>query len=417
MSNAETPDRIMGMSHHTRRPGIVRVACCVAAAILAASASAQPPSSDPIGDLIGRSGSASMSSRDFERDYLQALLRRSCPAGAPRREPDVLEINTAPVPLQGVNPFRKEIGRLTFVAGFHLTSADRRFGALSGLARREDGGLLAVSDVGDFVWIDLAADGVTPIGARISSMLDETGSSFTNKSAADAEGLALNGGAALVSFENDHRVLAFDIGKCGAAARGVPVVRSGSMVEAFERQALKVSGNEGAEGLAVTPDWKLFAGLETRTGKASPLTSRALEAAPEFDLRIGTGAPELVGLDVLPAGEDGRDVRLFSLHRSPNALSSNVITIVETLLEATLDQSNLPARVFSEIDERSHERYRVKSSRVLAEMNVFVTIDNFEGLAVSPLPDGGVRLYVVSDDNFASRQRTLLMVYDLRNAS
>jgi hypothetical protein len=58
----------------------------------------------------------------------------------------------------------------------------------------------------------------------------------------------------------------------------------------------------------------------------------------------------------------------------------------------------------------------VTSSRVLAEMNVFVTIDNFEGLAVTPLPDGGARLFVVSDDNFSARQRSLLMVYDLRGA-
>lgn len=405
------------MSHRSRRSGLSRVGFIVAAAILTASASAQPPSSDLIGDLIGRSDGEATGLRDFERDYLAPLLRRSCPSGVQRRDPDVLEINTAPVPLQGVNPFRKEIGKLTFVAGYHLTSPDKRFGGLSGLALREDGGLLAVSDTGDFVWIDLAMDGATPIGARISAMLDEKGAPFTNKSAADAEGLALNGDVALVSFEGDHRVLAFDIGRCGAAARGVAVASSGSMLEAFERQTLKVGGNEGAEGLAVTPDWKLFAGLETRAGNASPLTSRALEAAPQFDLMIGEGAAELVGLDILPAGEEGRDVRLFSLHRSPNALASNVITIVETLLQATLDKSNLPARMVSEMDERSHQRYRVKSSRVLAEMNVFVTIDNFEGLAVRPLPEGGARLFVVSDDNFSVRQRTLLMIYDLRSAS
>lgn len=407
------------MRHRSGRTGVWLAGLGAAAiAVLAAAAFGQPPSSDPIGDLIGQSDSADAIARpgDFDRDYLAPLLRKSCPPGTQRGEPDAVHLKVAAVPLQGVNPFRKDIGKLTFVAGFHLTSPDKRFGGLSGLDHREDGGLLSVSDDGAFVWIDLAADGITPSGARIATMLDEKGATFRSKSAGDAEGLALNGEVALVSFESEHRVLAYDIGKCGAAARGVQVRSKGTLPDAFERSGLKVGGNQGAEGLAVTSDWKLFAGLETRMGNTSPLTSRAIEAAPEFDLTIGAGAPELVGLDILTAGEDGRDVRLFSLHRSTNALATSVITIVETYLEATLDQSNLPAQVISEIDERRRQRYRVRSSRVLAEMNVFVTIDNFEGLSVTPLPDGGARLFVVSDDNFSARQRTLLMVYDLRSA-
>ena len=100
---------------------------------------------------------------------------------------------------------------------------------------------------------------------------------------------------------------------------------------------------------------------------------------------------------------------------SSNPLASNVITIVESTLEPTFDQANKPARVISEIDERSRKGYRVTSSRVLAEMNVFLTIDNFEGIAVRRLPDGRVRLFVVSDDNFSASQRTLLMIYDVRS--
>lgn len=386
----------------------------VAVAAVSAAAFGQPPSSDPIGDLIGRGAGAA--SGDFERDYLAPLLRKSCPPGVQRSEPEAVQMKVAPVPLQGVNPFRKSIGKLTFLAGFHLTSPDKRFGGLSGIDLRSDGGLLAVSDDGAFVWLDLAADGVTPVDARIATMLDEKGGAFPTKAAGDAEGLALNGDVALVSFEGEHRVLAYDVGKCGAAARGASIASNKSLTEAFARKGLKVGGNQGAEGLAVTSDWTLIAGLETQSGGASRLSAHAIEAAPEFDIAIGVGAPELVGLDVLPDGEGGRDLRLFSLHRSTNPLATSVITIVETRLQATLDQSNLPARVISEIDERSHQRYRVTSSRVLAEMNVFVTIDNFEGLAVSPLPDGGARLFVVSDDNFAARQRTLLMVYDLPGA-
>ena len=47
-------------------------------------------------------------------------------------------------------------------------------------------------------------------------------------------------------------------------------------------------------------------------------------------------------------------------------------------------------------------------------MNLLVTIDNFEGIAARQMPDGRVRLFIVSDDNFSASQRTLLMVYDVK---
>ena len=100
---------------------------------------------------------------------------------------------------------------------------DKRFGGLSGIDVLEDGNLLAVSDDGAFVWIDLAEDGVTPMAARMSGMRDAAGKTMPGKAERDAEGLAYADGLALVSFEGNHRVLAFDVGKCGAAVRGAPV--------------------------------------------------------------------------------------------------------------------------------------------------------------------------------------------------
>jgi hypothetical protein len=42
-------------------------------------------------------------------------------------------------------------------------------------------------------------------------------------------------------------------------------------------------------------------------------------------------------------------------------------------------------------------------------------MDNFEGVAARRMPDGRVRLYIVSDDNFSASQRTLLMIFDVVN--
>lgn len=353
---------------------------------------------------------------DFQRDYLGPLRAASCPAAVAKTVGESVSLSASAVPLQGVNPSRKTIGDLTFVGGFHLTSPDKRLGGLSGLDISEDGNLLAISDQGDFVWIELANDGVKPTGARIASLHDATGAPLHGKSTADAEGLAYMDGLALVSFEGEHRILAFDLDKCGAEARGVPIAtgrHGGDLPSAFARQKLKVGGNTGLEGLALAPGWFVFSGLESKSGEASPLSARAIEAAPEFDLAIGKGMPPVVGLDILPDGPDGRDLRVFSLHRSTRALDTNVISLVETRFTRELDQANLPANRMSEIQERARTRFRPASSRVLAQMNVFVTIDNYEGVAARQMPDGRVRLYVISDDNFSKKQRTLLMIYDV----
>ena len=401
---------------------LIRPALIAATVLFAAVAVAQPPSdpvqSDPIGDLIDSVPAplppappppptiAKPATLDA---YLSSLRSRSCPSGGKPVEAESLSLKIAPVALQALNPMRTSIGRLNFVAGFHLTSGDKRFGGLSGIDILENGNLLAVSDTGDFVWIDLKEDGLTPSAIRIAPLRDRKGKTYPTKSAADAEGLAVNDGLALVSFERDARVLAYDIGACGAAARGIPL--GWSMDSAFARQKMTVGDNLGVEGLAITDDWRLFAGIETQVGKASPLSARPMEAGARFDLMIGDNAPELVGLDLIQAGGE---IRLFSLHRSSKALSSNAITVMETVLERNAGQSSLPARIINEIDQRARQDFSIKSSRVLAEMNVLVTIDNYEGIAAKQMPDGRVRLFIVSDDNFSASQRTLLMAFDVK---
>lgn len=393
--------------------GFLRIAC-ICSGLLGVAAMLAACAGDGVAQSMGPEPIAVAFEDDPEEapgdptTYLDNLRHASC-SGA-KRDPDPIVLKADPVPLQGLNPARKTIGELSFVAGFHLTSDEKRFGGLSGIEVLDDGNLLAVSDKGDFVWIDLADDGVTPKAARLSAMNDAKGKPFPSKGEGDAEGLAITDGLALVSFEGNNRILAYDIGACGAAARGIPL--GWSLTKAFARGKLSVGGNNGVEALAITPDGYLVAGIEMKAGKASPLSARPVERGADFSLRIGEGAPEIVGLDLLPAGDHGQDVHAFSLHRSTSPLASNAITVMETDFERYLDQANLPAKIVSEADERSHYRFRQTASRALAEMNVLLTIDNFEGLAAKELPDGRVRLFIVSDDNFSASQRTLLMVFD-----
>jgi hypothetical protein len=42
------------------------------------------------------------------------------------------------------------------------------------------------------------------------------------------------------------------------------------------------------------------------------------------------------------------------------------------------------------------------------------TVDNMEGLAAVEAPGGTIRFYLLSDDNFSSSEKTLLLAYDWR---
>lgn len=383
------------------RFALLRYGLIAAAAFCVSSAAPQPPQ-DPIADLIDarEQPPAAPKPTGAFAAYVDALRKTSCPAGVKLEQPRDISLATKVVSLQGINPGRKSVGALTFAGGFHLTSTDASFGGWSGLDVLEDGRLLAVSDDGHFLWLDLAADGVTPVAAHMSEIRDTNGKPFPTKVAGDAEGLAIYNGVALVSFEGDARVMAYDVTTCGAAARAAAL--GWNLKTAFRQSGLKVEPNLGVEGLAISDDGFLIAGIETQAGGESPFSIRPLEAAPDFKFRIGKKAPELVGLDQVAQGDN---IRLFSLHRSSAApLSSNAITFIETVLTRDPNPSG----------KRADQTFSIKSSLILAEMNILLTIDNYEGIAARQLPDGRVRLYVISDDNFSGRQRTLLMAFDVK---
>lgn len=346
--------------------------------------------------------------------YVATLRRASCPEGSRGGWGEEIDLSSRSITLGRLGLRRETVGSLAYVGGFHLESEDQRFGGLSGLDVLADGNLLTVSDQGDFVWIELENDGLTPRAARIAGLKDDDGRGLRGKAEGDAEGLAVQDGLALVSFERNHRVLAFDLDGCGLEARGASLVRdgrSGDLARAFVDGGLEVSSNSGPEPLAVTPDWRLFVGTETLSGESGPLSARPLEAAPSFDLRIEDGAPAFVGLDLVA---DGDQVRAFSLHRGFDQLTGNAIVISETVFRSEQGATLQPARNVDESGERARTRFAPTTSRRLAELGAALNnVDNFEGIAVARSDGGGLRIYIISDDNFSERQRTLLMVFDL----
>lgn len=307
----------------------------------------------------------------------------SCPAGTAFEPGTGVRLQATPVSLADIDRERYLPG-VTFVGGWHLQSPASDFGGLSGLALDSDGDLLAISDRGAFVRIELARG--APAAADIARMRDADGAILSALRQRDAEGLDLRNGTALVSFEHEHRILAFDLSGCGAAANGVEVSRLGKRIAGMH---VTLEPNGGAEGLVLTAEESLLLAIET-PGPDLPMA------------RVGeSGAASVAGWlerrgELVLTGLDRVDDIFYALLRSYSPGSGNTIEVVAFAMP--------PAPEIVEV-------------RRVLRLEPRHGTDNFEGIALQRLEGGGLRLWMISDDNFSSRQRTLLYVFDLADSA
>lgn len=323
-------------------------------------------------DRVPNQGGEVLAYKPEDRTSLQTA---SCPDPDQFVMPQSIPLTATPLSLKGLEG--ADLNGLTFYGGWHLTSEEPNFGGLSGLAVHPKDHLLAVSDAGAFVWIAMRA-GVPSGFAAISYMKGETGKHLDGKRQADSEGLALRDGLAFVSFEHNHRLLAFDLARCGAAAKGIPMAQIPVHPDGLGRA---IPDNEGAEALFLGPEGELIAGLEVKDGKGAPL------------LQLSPGPPRLKAYLPRPAdkrlvGLDTYKDTIFALYRSYAPLIGNANEIY----------------AFERGSSTPHP---------LADLRRPFPVDNFEGITTMRLPDGTRRIYIISDDNFSERQRTLLLAFDL----
>lgn len=321
-----------------------------------------------------------------------ALLLAACApssAGGPR-EGDVSEqwravaVRTKPVDLDV-----ERIGRLVYRGGVEISSDDDVFGGLSGMEALDDGRILILND--DAEWFDarLVLDesgrlvGVADV--RYAWMLDERGHPFFDPRAGDSEGLAqLSDGRFAVSFEQSQSVRLYDFnrdGPFGLAMRGPRLA---------ETRGLRA--NVGLEALTATGDGALLIGAEGG-GRATTSLWRARLDAPapvepliSYPLKPGYS---LTGLDRIPGGGY---VALERFYAPIIGGRARLTYFSDAALNAGGD--------VLEVEE-------------LAELAPPMPIDNFEGVAATRAPDGATRIYVVSDNNYNRRQRTLLLAFDI----
>ncbi|MBO6687232.1 MAG: esterase-like activity of phytase family protein [Henriciella sp.] len=338
----------------------------VAAISACAAADVQPPQTVEAGQPTGVWSYAS---------HVDDLRAASCPEDRSYARAISMDLRVIEAERGNEQARENQLTGLTLAGAWQLKSSEKDFGGLSGLSVMRSGSLLAINDAGAFVWIGVDPETGHPDGiGAISYMRDARGNFFANKRDGDSEGLDYRDGLAFVSFEQDHRISAFDLERCGSAARSAPVVSLAPVLD-----GTLLADNRGPEALSLSGDG-LSVGYELRKAGGSP---------------IGT------------VNTDG------SL--------SDVETTEQPLLflMTGMDvKGDLSARIFRAYDP-------IRGARVMLHVDrdgerigdgVFkrpLPVDNFEGVAIGQSPSGATRIWLISDDNFSANQRTLLLALDL----
>ncbi len=280
-------------------------------------------------------------------------------------------IAAEPIPLNPQDPAQTSQGDFRYAGGLALTSPDTsRLHGMSDLWIGADGALVAIGDEGDLLQARIRLDpqgrlvGVTD--GRLAVLKGLDGQPLQGKENSDSEGLAMMpDGDRLISFEEHDRIWRYP-------ADGSPP-KPAPMPEAT------FPFNGGMEGLAedpyVAPDAYVVGGEDSGRTWTCRLSAACVEG---FTVPLSDGF-KLSAMTPLPDG------RMAYVLRAWDPVRGSRITLAIYGANGPIDRLDL-ARPLS--------------------------VDNFEGVAARPASDGSIRFYLISDDNFSSSQRTLLLAFD-----
>ena len=312
------------------------------------------------------------------RLFVAALLVAAS-IGVAAAEP--IAVDGRSVPLDDGDPARNAVGALRYRGGLDLSSADSRFGGLSGLAVSADGGrMIAVSDRGMRFDARLAYDGRGNLAgvreARLAILFGVEGRPLVKKKKSDAESLAPVDGGLLVAFERRHRILRY------AGTAPIPVAL------ARPKGVKKAPKNGGIEALTALADGRLLALTEklAMAGGRLGWVGDGKAWAPLVYVPKERFDPS--GAALLPGGD------VVVLERAYSPLSGPGARLVR-LAHADVVPDGLLV------------------GREIALLWAPLSVDNFEGVAARRGGSGETLIYLLSDDNFNPLQRTLLLMFEL----
>lgn len=295
-----------------------------------------------------------------------------------------------------LSPARSQVGALTYAGGLKLKSSDKAFGGLSGIDVRPDGSFLSQTDAGGLLSGRIVLDAagrlaaIADVGFASLPGLKGAVQAGARSPEADAEDITyLPTGGYAVAYERDHRV---------------EVVGPGGEVRLL---ATPPGSKEGPDSDGVVRDnFSANRGLEGLTAWTDPMgRARMVEGAE--DGRVWSCDPE--GRDcrlLIAMDRDGPD-RAFSLSGLDALPDGLGLVAVYRSLDLLHGSRALVAWIRPEAPQRA---------TVIARLGASFMLANMEGIAAVKRPDGSIRLYLVSDDNFNPIQPTLLLAFDWRPA-
>lgn len=301
-----------------------------------------------------------------------------------------IEIVARPIVHFEVRSTETEFGEVEYRGGFDLSSPYEDFASLSGLDITPDSRLLAVADTGYWLTARLLEEDGRLVGladAAMAPIVGDDGAPPDGKGDADAEGLRIVSDdtgpvAALVSFEQRHRIRRFELAALPAAAP--------TEIRLASTRGLR--GNRGIEALAVSPvDGPLAGGIVTISERADD----------------GHGG-------IRAWVQDGPRRGAFSIRRLDRfEITDAAFDPTGTLfiLERRFSMADGIAMRIRRIEADDIRPGAMVEGTTVLSADLGFHIDNMEGLAVRVTPAGETLLTVVSDDNHSLLQRTLLLQF------
>lgn len=336
--------------------------------------------------------------RSFAVLFMTATLLSLAPPRAAWAEAEKIDLSAHPIHWNPESRSDTVAGQLEWAGEIELKSTHKRFGGWSGLAINADGSaLLAVSDEGYWLTGQLLYDEKGRLAgmgdAKIAPLLGTDGKPLEGKILADAEGLTVDGpdplkSTAYVSFERQHRIWRYNLGKDGFDARPEPVLT--------ERHIGRLNTNSGMEALTLlksrpdVKDTRLLVVTENTRDPRGNVRAFIAEGRKLKRLSFRLHDPyHPTDIARLPNGDFLLLERRFSL----------------------LAGAGMQLRL---IREDSIRPGAVVDGDVLLDVGQRRSIDNMEGLAVRQDEKGNIWIYAISDDNFNPLQRTLLVMFRLK---
>lgn len=315
------------------------------------------------------------------------------PALAGDRDQSVREITVEAhqIPKFKVRSSEQRFGELEYVGGMEITSPDRILGGISALRLVENGNrFVGVMDTGHLFTGQFERDadgrlsGVTAF--VVAPMLDARGNVIGDRWKSDAEGLALNGDEAYVSFERQHRI---DRYRLKDLPNAVPIARTRHLIPDHEFR-----NNRGMEALTIGPTGSPLSGSlvvvsERSLDKKGDIFAAIVNGPEKGVFFVRRHAPyDVTDGDFLPDGDLLLLERRFSL---AGGIGMRVRRIAGADIAAG----------------------KTVDGDVLMEADFGYQIDNMESLDVFEAADGSTHILLASDDNHSLLQRSIILEFRL----